>query len=67
MLLHKLSTEEQNVVLQCLIAIRDGPFIDPRGYHPRLGVERAELMEIIAAWPHVDDVTSRNLALPHFW
>lgn len=62
MSLNNLSEDEKNVVLQCLIAIRDGPFIHPLGFHPRLGLEREELAEIVARWPHVDDTieTSRE-------
>src|SRR5207244_1060743 len=51
----ELSEQEQGVVLQCLSAILNGPFIDDWEFQTRLGIDRTAVLEVLAAWPNLDD------------
>jgi hypothetical protein len=50
-----LSPNEQQIVLQCMQAIADGPAIEDWEFHTRLGINRSTLRRIISAWPAIDD------------
>ena len=54
--LEKFSNEEKQIVLSCLRAIANGPFIkDDWELHSRLGTPRSTLSRLIKIWPQVDD------------
>jgi hypothetical protein len=52
--LAKLSDGDRQIILQCLNAILKGRFLEGE-FHTRLGMERAELEQVVAAYPHIDD------------
>ncbi len=61
-----LSKKDQNVVLQCMTAILEGPYIDDFEFQTRLGIDRGELIGVIAAWPNLKDAdedSAANLAI----
>jgi hypothetical protein len=63
MALSDLTDREQEIVLQCLKAAADGPFIpDCEFDNVFFGVTREELRDIAARWPAVDDVANRQVA-----
>jgi hypothetical protein len=51
----QLSPSEQQIVLQCMKAIADGPEIEDWEFHTRLGIVRPSLRRIISHWPAIDD------------
>jgi hypothetical protein len=52
--LAKLSDSDRQIILQCLNAILKGRFLEGE-FHTRLGIEREELEQVVAAYPHIDD------------
>ena len=50
-----LSGEEQKIILQCMIAICEGPYIDDSEFQTRLGLEREDCRKVMASWPNLDD------------
>lgn len=58
----ELTDKEKDIVLQCMIAILEGPYIEDFEFQTRLGIDRAELMDVMAAWPNVDDVGDDSAA-----
>src|SRR5438046_2616378 len=66
--LRNLSESERRIVLQCMLAVRDGPFLHHNAFHARLAVTRDELMGLIDRWPDIDDTVPRSkerLAVNH--
>jgi hypothetical protein len=55
MAMKDLRGPDQDVIRQCVAAIAAGPFIDDDEFATRLGVSRATVQSLLAAWPHVDD------------
>jgi hypothetical protein len=56
MALEKLTHKEKDIVLTCLRAIADGPFIkNDWELHSRIGVHRSILNKLIKRWPKIDD------------
>jgi hypothetical protein len=55
MVIEKLSSEDQESILQCMRAIADGPYIDDWEMHTRLGITRETLKQIISLWPKIED------------
>jgi hypothetical protein len=55
MAFENLTEAEKRVVLECLAAILEGPYINDLEFESRLGLRRAELNQVIAAWPNLDD------------
>jgi hypothetical protein len=51
----ELSPSEQQIVLQCMKAIADGPEIEDWDFQTRLGIVRPSLRRIISLWPAIDD------------
>jgi hypothetical protein len=50
-----LTEGEKHVVHECLLAAAEGPFFPDWEFHTLFGMERAELVEITAAWPAIDE------------
>lgn len=55
MSLKALSDGECALVLKCLPAVVEGPFICDGDFHPMFGLERAEVAQIASRWPQVDE------------
>lgn len=55
--LSDLSTSERRVVFECLRASLEGPFFPEEEFTSIFGISRAELAEVVAAWPEVDEHT----------
>jgi hypothetical protein len=51
----QLTDDEREVVRQCLVALRDGEFLDADDIGARIGVEVEAYDALVAAWPSVDD------------
>ncbi len=63
MALSDLTDREQEIVLRCLKAAANGPFIPDCEFHNVFfGVTREELRDIAERWPAVDDVGDRQVA-----
>lgn len=58
----KLDRDEQNIVLECMTAILKGPYIEDPEFRTRLGIDRAELNEVISAYPNLDDDFDESIA-----
>jgi hypothetical protein len=50
-----LSASEKDMVLQCMLTILKSPYVDDFEFQTRLGVERNQVGEVIAAYPEIDD------------
>ena len=55
MALWALSQTDQQIILECLKAILEGPFIDSVEFQTRIGINRDDLSQVIQAWPNIDD------------
>ena len=55
MALEMLSPDDQWIVRQALAAISQGAYLDDAAFSARIGVERAEIADMLARWPRVDD------------
>ncbi len=55
MSLKNLTTNEINVVGECIRASLNGPFFEGESLHTLTGLEPAELEEIALAWPNVNE------------
>jgi len=55
MSLKALTQDEQNLVLKCLHAVVDGPFICDGDFHALFGLERSEVAQVAAQWPNVNE------------
>ena len=53
--LASLTEREQEVVFRCLRAASDGPFFPESEFHTLFGLQRAEIRDIAAAAPHIND------------
>jgi len=62
MALSDLTDREQDIVLRCIEAAANGPFIPDCEFGILFGVTRQELCDIAARWPAVDDVGDRQVA-----
>jgi len=62
MALSDLTDREQDIVLRCIEAAANGPFIPDCEFGILFGVTRQELRDIAARWPAVDDVGDRQVA-----
>ena len=62
MSLQRLSTEDRDVVRQCLVALRDGCYLDTEDTQTRIGVEPMVFDSMLAAWPDLDDTDDRSEA-----
>jgi len=51
----KLSTDEKEIVLNCMTAIYAGPYIEDWEFQTRLGVSRQELAKVISMYPDLVD------------
>jgi hypothetical protein len=56
----ELSPSEQQIVLQCMKAIADGPEIEDWEFQTRLGIVRPSLRRIISLWPAIDDSSDNS-------
>lgn len=54
-MLANLSTQEQQVIFECLKAAAKGPFFPDWEFHLLFGIERLTLSDILAKWPDVDE------------
>lgn len=55
MSLKTLTEDERALVLKCLRAVIDGPFICEGDFHCLFGLERVEVAEIASQWPLLDE------------
>jgi hypothetical protein len=55
MSLKNLTTDEINVIGECIHAAIKGPFFEGESLHTLTGLERAELEDIARAWPNVNE------------
>jgi hypothetical protein len=55
MFVQQLSTKDQLLIRECLLAICNGPFLEDFEFHSRIAVERDVLKKIISYWPNIDD------------
>lgn len=55
MALTHLSESEQDIVRQCLVALRDGRYLSEDDLLSRVGVPAAAYDRILGRWPDVDD------------
>ena len=55
MALEMLSPDDQWIVRQALAAISQGAYLDDAAFSARIGVERAEIADMLTRWPRVDD------------
>jgi len=62
MSLSNLTNREKSLVLRCLEAAANGPFVPDCEFSILFGVTREELRGIAARWPAVDDVGNRQVA-----
>lgn len=51
----RLSTNDQELALQCMKAIANGSEIGDWEFHTRFGITRSTLERIITMWPEIDD------------
>lgn len=61
-MLEELSRQEQDVILQCMTVILKGAYIDNFEFQTRLGIDSAELAEVIKAWTNIDDTDETSAA-----
>ena len=55
-----LTSEEKEVVRQCLRAAVEGPFFPEWEFGTIFGLERDEVAAVFAAWPDLDDSRNRD-------
>jgi hypothetical protein len=53
--LASLTEREKGVISECLRAASDGPFFPESEFHTLFGLQRAQVRDIAAAAPHIDD------------
>ena len=56
----ELSPSEQQIVLEFMKAIADGPEIEDWEFHTRLRIVRPSLRRIISLWPAIDDSSDNS-------
>ncbi len=59
--LSDLTTEERQVVFECLRAAANGPFFPDREFDTLFGVKRDEVRAIVSAWPAIDETNERSV------
>src|SRR6266478_180229 len=55
MVIERLSSDDQESILQCMRAIADGPYVENWEIHTRLGITRETLKQVISLWPDIED------------
>jgi hypothetical protein len=55
MSLKALTEDERTLVLKCLRAVVEGPFISDGDFHSIFGLCRAEVAQVASRWPRVDE------------
>lgn len=59
----KLTSEEHDVLRECLQAAADGPFFPEWEFETLLGATREEVRALVAAWPlHRDERRAHDIA-----
>jgi hypothetical protein len=53
--LKHLTKDEQQIVLRCIRAIVEGPFLCEGDFHSIIGLERSEAATVASRWPSVDE------------
>jgi hypothetical protein len=61
--LDQLSARDVEIVQECLIAAVHGPFFPDEEFHTLMGLTRAEVQQILAGWPAVDETDAQDLAV----
>jgi hypothetical protein len=59
----QLTEQERGIVQACLKATCEGPFFPDGEFHARFGLRRAEVYEVLLAWPEIDDGLPTALAV----
>ena len=60
MAFEQLTKQEQNTVRQCMEAILNGDEIEDPEFRTRLGIDRLQLRQVLASWPHLDDADDNS-------
>ena len=56
MAFEQLTEREQEVIQQALNAVFHRPYIEDAEFGTRLGLDRVQLWEVLAAWPRLEDL-----------
>jgi hypothetical protein len=53
--LDRLTKDECEIVLRCIRAVAEGPFLSEGDFHPIIGLDRSEVVAVASSWPAVDE------------
>jgi hypothetical protein len=57
--LEELSEAERTVVMKCVRAAAEGPFISEWEFHTLIGLERHQVADVALQWPCLDEAEER--------